>query len=387
MQKEQLRKEFYQLYGREGEHPVEFFFSPGRVCLIGEHIDYNGGLVMTAGLSLGITAAFRKTDNKVIWMRSTLDSHDEVVPLTADLHYQPERTWGNYPLGVVKYLREAGYQLSGCEVLFHSEMPVGAGLSSSAAVEMLTAYLFTRATDDKELIELAQLAQKAENQFVRMQCGIMDQYSVGLAKEGHAMVINCDTLEHEQVPLALEGYSLLLLNTRAERKLTDSKYNERRAESARALEILQDDLRINKLVDATEDSVHRLIHDPVIRNRALHTVREHQRVIDAAVALKAGKLEAFGKLMNESHRSLSELYEVAGPHLDAFVHAAWQHPACIGAKMSGGGFGGCAVALVQTEAVADFSDFVLQQYQQKTDLKGEVYEAQAVGRVGEMREN
>lgn len=384
MQTEQLRKQFYQLYGREGEHPVEFFFSPGRVCLIGEHIDYNGGLVMTAGISLGIMAAFRKTDNRVIWMRSTLDSHDEVVPLSSDLSYKPERTWGNYPLGIIKNLREAGYQLSGCEVLFHSGMPVGAGLSSSAAVEVLTAFMFTRAKRETELVQLAQLAQRAENEFVGVQCGIMDQFSVAMAQKDHAMVINCDTLEYEQVPLKLQGYSLLLLNTRAGRKLTDSKYNERRAESARALQILQEDLPIKKLVDATEDSVHRLIHDQLIRNRALHTVQEHQRVMDASLALKAGNIQAFGKLMNESHRSLSELYEVAGPHLDAFVHAAWQHPGCVGAKMSGAGFGGCAVALVKTEAVADFSDFVLKQYQHQTDLVGAVYEAEVVGRVGEV---
>lgn len=382
-----LKQEFKELYGHEGDYPIEYLFSPGRVCLVGEHIDYNGGDVMPAAISRGTYAVFRRTNNKVVWMRSTLDKHDVLIPLSDNLLPNDKHGWGNYPISIMHMLRKAGHELTGCEVLFHSDMPVGAGLSSSASVQVLTAYMFLRADNDRSFMELAILAQKAENDILGLKCGIMDQFAVAMSKVGHVLRLNCDTLAYEHIPVDMAGYSLVVLNTNKPRKLIESKYNERVAECAQALDILQRQLRIESLAHADEDAVQRLLRDPIIKQRALHVVGEQQRVMSAERALRANDLKALGDIMTASHRSLSELYEVAGPELDALVIAALQHDGCLGAKMTGAGFGGCAVALVEQSAAEELMKDVLCTYNNATGLVGEAFEVDLNGRVGKLSDD
>lgn len=376
-----LKQEFKELYGHEGDYPIEYLFSPGRVCLVGEHIDYNGGDVMPAAISRGTYAVFRRTNNNVVWMRSTLDKHDVLVPLHDDLLPKKKYGWGNYPVAMMYMLRKAGYDLTGCEVLFHSDMPVGAGLSSSASVQMLTGYMFKRAETDKAFIELAQLAQKAENDVLGLNCGIMDQFAVAMSKPNEVLKLNCDTLAYKHIPVNMDGHSLVVFNTNKSRKLTESKYNERVAECAQALDIIKQKLRIDSLAHADEDTVQRLLRDPIIKQRAMHVVGEQQRVESAERALNNNDLKAFGNIMTASHRSLSELYEVAGPELDTMVIAALQHDGCLGAKMTGAGFGGCAVALVEQAAVNELIEDVLRTYNNNIGLVGEAFEVEINGRV------
>lgn len=381
-----LKKEFKELYGHEGDHPIEYFFSPGRVCLVGEHIDYNGGDVMPAAISRGTYAVFRRTNNNIVWMRSTLDKHDVVIPLHDNLLPKEHYGWGNYPLAMIHMLRKQGHELTGCEVLFHSDMPVGAGLSSSASVQVLTGYMFNRPETEEGRIELAVLAQKAERDVLGLNCGIMDQFAVAMSRRDHLLRLNCGTLNYQQLPLLLEDHSLVVFNTNKPRKLVESKYNERVAECDQALEILKRSLRIDHLAQADEEAVMRLLRDPIIQNRALHVVGEQQRVDAAARALQNNDIKAFGNIMTASHRSLSELYEVAGLELDTMVIAALRHEGCLGAKMTGGGFGGCAVAIVEKDAVESLIEDVLYHYNSVTGYTGEAFEVSVndgVGRVSE----
>lgn len=350
-----LKSEFIRLYG-EGE--VRVFHSPGRVNLIGEHIDYNGGYVFPCALDFGTFACVReREDNKVNLASTNLD-----LKVTADLDnliYDEKDDWANYPKGAMKVMVDAGYKVGGMDILVSGNIPNGAGLSSSASLEVLTGViineLFNNGTIDR--VEIVKLSQKAENQFVGVNCGIMDQFAVGMGKKNKAILLDCNSLKYDYADVNIGDYSLVIMNTNKRRSLSESKYNERRAECDEALSILQKSKNIGALCELTVEEFNALAHDiekENVRNRAKHAVYENERVKKAYDCLNKGELKEFGELLIQSHDSLKDLYEVTGKELDTLVYEAIKAPGCIGARMTGAGFGGCAIALVDKALLEDF---------------------------------
>lgn len=350
-----LKSEFIRLYG-EGE--TRIFHSPGRVNLIGEHIDYNGGYVFPCALDFGTFACVRKReDNKVNLASTSFD-----LKVTADLDnliYDEKDDWANYPKGVMKVMVDAGYKVGAMDILVSGNIPNGAGLSSSASLEVLTGViineLFNNGTIDR--VEIVKLSQKAENQFVGVNCGIMDQFAVGMGKKNKAILLDCSSLKYDYAEVNIANYSLVIMNTNKRRVLSESKYNERRAECDEALSILQKSKNIGALCELTVEEFNALAHNiekENVRNRAKHAVYENERVKKAYDCLNKGELKEFGELLIQSHDSLKDLYEVTGKELDTLVYEAIKAPGCIGARMTGAGFGGCAIALVDKALLEDF---------------------------------
>lgn len=376
----ELIRKFQEVYGPTTE-AIHTFFSPGRVNLIGEHIDYNGGYVFPAALTIGIHAAVKVRSDKQVRVRSVNAEGEFIFPIDKDLKYDPADGWANYPKGIITALAAQGHKLVGADVLYWGNLPDGAGLSSSACIEVLTGYwaLTLSKTQNINRVELAKLCQKVENSFIGVNCGIMDMFAVAVGKRNHAMLLDCATLNYQLVPSDIAGYQLIIMNTNKRRELADSKYNERRAECESALAILQKaypEAGLSDLVAATQDQIEASIADPVLKKRALHVVSENQRVLKAVEVLRAGDIEAFGKLLNASHASLKDDYEVTGLHLDAIVAAAQQQPGCIGARMTGAGFGGCALAVVSEQDVPKFIEHVGAQYTLATQLTASFYISQ-----------
>ncbi len=360
------------------EDEVRLFFTPGRVNIIGEHIDYNGGFVFPCALDFGTYAAVRvRNDRKVKF--ATLNFDLEVTVDLNDNIYKEEDGWTNYPKGVIKMYEELGYKVPGFDILYYGNIPNGAGLSSSASVEVLTATIINALTGGNvEMIDLVLLSQKAENEFVGVNCGIMDQFAVGMGKEDHAILLNCDTLEYEYAPFKLSGVKIVIGNTKKRRGLADSKYNERRSECDYALNKLQEKLDIKYLCDIDSETFEankQLIDNDLARNRAKHAVYENERVKACMKALNNNDLVKVGELLNQSHKSLRDLYEVTGVELDIMVEEAWKIKGTIGARMTGAGFGGCIVALVKEEAVDEFIEEVGNNYKARIGIKPEFYVA------------
>jgi galactokinase len=358
----ETRKAFSEAYGLTGA--VQTYFCPGRINLIGEHIDYNGGFVFPAALTLGITACiFRRNDDVVRFSSTTIPGTIE-IRLSEPLENKPSQHWANYPIGVLAFLLKEGYALSGADVMFSSTLPDGAGVSSSAAIEVLTAYMFLAENGHPEpdRVWLSTFAQKVENEFIGVNCGIMDQFSVANGKKGQGILLNCNNLDFRYVPIELGNYRLMILNTNKRRELADSKYNERRAECDKALAILNKSGSYPDLCSANLDSVKSLMADPVIQARAFHVVTENQRVLEASQVLEEGNLARFGQLLNESHYSLRNQYEVTGKELDVITEVARTQPGCLGARMTGAGFGGCAIAIVDRDAIPAFEESVQIQF-------------------------
>lgn len=376
-----LRSKFNEVFKKE----KLYFFAPGRVNLIGEHTDYNGGHVFPCALSFGTHCVFCKRDDKKVHLYSL--NFPEKGIIDADLSaisYDKKQDWANYPLGVIKTLQNHGYNINqGFELMFWGDIPNGAGLSSSASIELATAVAMNKVFNLYiPQVELVKFCQEAENKFVGMNCGIMDQFAIGMGKEGCAVLLDCNTLNYEYAPLDLKGVSIVIMNTNKRRELADSKYNERRSECERALKELQRKLPIKSLGDLSIDEFEKnkeLITNPTDRKRAKHAVYENQRTLQAVERLKAGDLKTFGKLMNESHISLRDDYEVTGKELDTLAEAAWQQPGVLGARMTGAGFGGCAIALVQDADVKHFIDNVGKIYREKTGLQADFYIASVGG--------
>lgn len=367
-----IKKSFHEEYGANGD--LRCFFAPGRVNLIGEHIDYNGGLVLPAAVSLGIYGGKRLRNDDLIRLRSRNQPGETILDLKGTILFNPDVRWANYPAGVIRALLQEGYTLSGCDILFMSDLPEGAGLSSSAALEVLTAYMMLHPLlgDHIDRVALARICQRVENDFVGVNCGIMDQFAVALGKTDHAILLNTNTLHHDYVPVRLDGYKLLILDTRKPRELSDSKYNERRQECDEALACIQRVHPIKTLVEA-ELADLKAIADPVLKKRARHVITEQQRVLQSVAALKQGDLPAFGKILNASHHSLKDDYAVTGFELDTIVEQAWQVPDCLGARMTGAGFGGCAIALVKDAAIQSFSRALETGYGEKTQRYPAIY--------------
>ncbi len=373
---ENVKNEFVNRYG-EGSN-IRAFFTPGRVNIIGEHIDYNGGFVFPCALDFGTYAVVRKRNDRKARF-ATMNFDLEVTVDLDNIVYDEAHDWVNYPKGVIKMYEKIGPKVPGFDVLYYGDIPNGSGLSSSASLEVLTATMINvLAGGDIAPIQLVQLSQKAENEFVGVNCGIMDQFAVGMGKEDHAILLDCNTLEYQYVPFKLDGVKIVIANTKMRRGLADSKYNERRSECEEALRDLQDVLKIDYLCDmdeATFDQHAELINNPIARNRAQHAVYENQRVLKCVDALKKGDLETVGDLLYASHDSLRDLYEVTGKELDIMVEEAKKISGVLGSRMTGAGFGGCTVSLVEDEQVDAFIKNVGENYQKRTNLEPEFYVA------------
>jgi galactokinase len=372
----QLKEQFNRKYG-ESSTEVSVFQAPGRVNLIGEHTDYNGGYVFPAALTIGTTMMARKREDGIFRFAST-NFAAEVELDGSDVAFRKEDDWVNYPKGMIHHLKKRGYMFSGADILYHGEIPNGSGLSSSASIEVVTGYGLA-ALEGKPIdkVELALVAQEAENQFMRVNCGIMDQFAVSIGKKDHAIMLKCDNLDYELVPFKAEGYKLIIGNTNKRRGLVDSEYNARRAQCEEAVSLLKNEFKdLQYLCELTPQQFERsfaLIEDEVVRRRAEHAITENDRVIQSVKALKANDLEQFGELMNDSHTSLKDLYEVTCFELDVMVEEARKIPGVLGSRMTGAGFGGCTVSLVAEESVEQFIAEVGKTYTDKTGLKAEFY--------------
>ncbi len=350
----------------------------GRVNIIGEHIDYCGGKVFPAALSLVNTVYARPNGTDKINIEFT------TLPdkISIDLNKLDEYTdlkYANYHAGCASVWKKAGHAVCGCDILQDCKVPFGSGLSSSAAIEVSTIAAFAALTGEKiDRVEIALAAQRAEREYVGMNCGIMDQYASSCGKKNHAMLLDCKTLDCEYVPIELGKYSLVITNCNKPHSLVESKYNERRAETDAALEILAEKLGISCLAElktADLDKCRPLLSGKLF-DRVKHVAEECERVNKAAAAMKSGNIKELGALLNSSHASLAELYEVTGKELDALSKAAREHDACVGSRMTGGGFGGCTVSLVLTEAIADFKSHVAVEYERATGYKPTFYECE-----------
>src|SRR5436190_3826994 len=371
--KDELKEKFRSQFHKD---PERVFFCPGRVNLIGEHIDYNGGEVMPCAISLGTYLAVSRNQEKIFRFRCLN------FPETADLHLQSSysktgKEWFNYPLGVINEFIKNGNIVSGLDMLFYGTLPIAAGLSSSASVEVLTGFALQAMFQSSfSMPEIALLSKKVENEFIGVNCGIMDQFAVAMGKKDKAILLNCDTLEYEYLPFETGDYILTIINSNKQRALAESKYNERFEECSAALKLLKKELDVENLCDVDVDTFqahHHLINDPVLEKRALHVVTEYQRVQEAKEALNMGKLSAFGVLMYASHNSLKVLYEASGKELDTIVEFCKVYDSCIGATMTGAGFGGCAIALIHKDTSGDFSDELIPYYQTRIGYPPSVF--------------
>lgn len=378
MMKKKLFDMFAELFGdSEG---ARFYFSPGRVNLIGEHTDYNGGHVFPCALTLGTYGAARKReDNKIHLYSMNLDSFGVVETSLDDLTNKKEYNWANYPLGIVWAFKEKGHTItSGFDMVIWGNIPNGSGLSSSASLEVLTGVILTDLFEIKDLsmTDLALIGQYSENNFNGCNCGIMDQFAVAMGKKDHAIFLDTSDLSYEYAPCVLDGAKIVITNSKVKHSLVDSAYNDRRNECAAALKALQSELDIQALGDLTpeEFEAHKsLIKDEIQLQRAKHAVYENQRTIDAVTALKAGDIESFGKLMNQSHISLRDDYDVSCEEIDILVDLAWKIPGVLGSRITGGGFGGCTVSIVKDESIDTFIETIGKTYLEKVGHEAEFY--------------
>ncbi|WP_054711215.1 galactokinase [Bacillus sp. JCM 19041] len=355
-------------------------FAPGRMNIIGEHTDYNGGNVLPAAISFGTYALGSKREDGLIRVSSLNFPEDGLITFRVDdLDYKQEDGWANYPKGMFRYLHEAGHILpGGVDILFYGDIPNGAGLSSSASIELATGVLLSSLFNlDVERKDLVLIGQQVENEFLGISSGIMDQFAVGMGKANHAIRLNCESLEYEYAPLMLDGYSFIIMNTNKKRTLVSSSYNERRKQCEAALKQLNKESNVSYLCQLTpkqfEASKH-LIGDPIQRKRAKHVIYEHARTAEAVKRLASGDLSGFGQLMNESHLSLEHEYEVTGVELDTIVHTAWKQQGVLGARMTGAGFGGCAIAIVKNEDVVAFIENTKKVYKEVIGYDASLYQ-------------
>ena len=379
---DQVRADFAKVFGVEADHT---FFSPGRINLIGEHTDYNGGHVFPAAISLGTYGAARKRDDQLLRFFSGNFEEKGIIEVSLEnLHFEPEHNWTNYPKGVLHFLQEAGHTIDrGMDVYVYGNIPNGSGLSSSASLELLTGVIAEKLFDlQLERLDLVKIGKLTENEFIGVNSGIMDQFAIGMGADQRAIYLDTNTLEYDLVPLDLKDNVVVIMNTNKRRELADSKYNERRAECEKAVEELNRKLSITTLGELDEwsfDEYSYLIEDENRLKRARHAVLENQRTLQARAALQAGNLEKFGRLMNASHVSLEHDYEVTGLELDTLVHTAWEQEGVLGARMTGAGFGGCAIALVGKDAVESFKENVGRKYQEVVGYAPSFYIAEVAG--------
>jgi galactokinase len=374
----ELEKEFRKRFNRDAQR---IFFCPGRVNLIGEHIDYNGGQVMPCAISSGTWLLLAQNTDQVF--RFECVNFPETASLRLQSSYSKTgKEWFNYPLGMIHQLLQEGHTVSGLDMLFYGNLPIGAGLSSSASIEVLTGYAFSELFQlNISRKDLALLGKQTENEFIGVNSGIMDQFAVAMGQKDKAILLNCDTLDFEYIPFNIGDHVLAIINSNKQRSLSESKYNERFAECGAALKLLKKEIDAEFLCEISPSIFNankHLLKDPVLEKRALHVVTENERVIQATKALKAGDLKLFGELMYASHQSLKELYEVSGKELDTLVDFCKTYPGCIGARMTGAGFGGCAIAVVRKDSFDDFAAKITAHYSGKIGYAPQVF-ASAIG--------
>ena len=387
--KKRLIKEFTDIFEVPGE---ALFFSPGRVNLIGEHTDYNGGMVFPCAITFGTYAVVSKRTDSCMRLFSNNFKEKGIIDVALQtLHYDKKDDWANYVKGVLYFLQQEGFEIPcGLNILIEGNIPNGAGLSSSASLEVLTGTILKETFQlPISKLDIIKLSQKAENQFVGMNCGIMDQFIIGMGKKDHAIALDTGTLEYTYAPVQLKQASIIIMNTNKQRGLTDSKYNERRAECEHALSQIQTVVKIKNLCDLKEtefEKVQHVITSPVERKRARHAVLENIRVKKAIAALEKNDIEEFGALMNASHISLRDDYEVTGIELDTLVKSAWNQSGTIGARMTGAGFGGCAIAIVRNDDIEDFTAAVRREYTQAIGYEPDFYIASIGDGAGKLAE-
>lgn len=378
---ENLMQEFMNVFHTTDEQ-IRAFFAPGRVNLIGEHTDYNGGHVFPCALSIGTYAIAKKRNDDMVRMYSMNFKNLDVITFSIKhLSYEQQHGWANYPKGVMDTFQKNGHNIeSGFDVLFYGNIPNGAGLSSSASIELATSVVLNGLFDlGIDMIRMVQLSQQAENEFIGVNCGIMDQFAIGMGKEQHAILLDCQTLQYTYSPIAMEGASLVIANTNKQRGLADSKYNERRGECERALKNLQQELTIASLGELSPELFEQykyLIENETDRKRAKHAVYENARTKEAVHCLQANDLIGFGQLMRQSHESLRDDYGVTGKELDALVAAAWAQEGTIGSRMTGAGFGGCTISIVQNNTIDSFIEQTGKIYTEQTGLTADFYVVQ-----------
>ena len=375
---ENLIKDFKEIFKYNGE--VETFFSPGRVNLIGEHTDYNGGFVFPCALDFGTYAVVKKKEDKIFRMYSKNFQNLGIIEFNLDnLVYDKKDNWANYPKGVIKTFLDRNYKInSGFDVLFFGNIPNGAGLSSSASIEVLTAIILKDLFKlDVDMIEMVKICQATENSFIGVNCGIMDQFAVGMGKKDNAILLDCNTLKYEYVPVKLKNMSIVIANTNKKRGLADSKYNARRADCQAAVKTLNKNgvniKYLGELTVAEFEKVKHFLTDEDQLKRATHAVTENERAKIAVEFLKKDDIAEFGRLMNKSHISLRDDYEVTGLELDSLVKAAWEEKGTVGSRMTGAGFGGCTVSIVENDYVDSFIKNVGKKYKEKTGLEASFY--------------
>ena len=372
----ELQAKFTDIFNNKNE---KIFFAPGRVNLIGEHTDYNGGHVFPCAITQGTYALTRSIPERKLRLFFLNFEDTGIIEIDLDnMKFDPKDNWANYPKGVFHHLKQKGAKFdSGLEILFFGNIPNGAGLSSSASIELASCILVKNIYNlDYDMIELIKLSQKVENEFIGVNSGIMDQFIIGMGKKDTALLLDCNTLKYRYVPLILDGYSIIISNTNKKRTLADSKYNERRSQCEAALADIQKVLSIKSLGELTEKEFEKykhLIADETNMKRARHAVYENLRTLEAVECLTANDLEKFGKLMISSHDSLRDDYDVAGVELDTLVQVALKQKGVIGSRMTGAGFGGCTVSIVKDENIDDFIKNTGKEYQEKTGLTADFY--------------
>ena len=371
--RDQLIDAFFERYQ---QHATATYFAPGRVNLIGEHIDYNGGLVMPCAITAGTWLLLTPNNENVIRFKSLNFEEETVIPIEKS-YVKTSSSWFNYPLGVFHELQQQDWVSGGLDLLYFGNIPIGSGLSSSASIEVLTAFALNDYYSlDHDKLELVKLSKRVENNFIGVNSGIMDQFSIAFGEAHKALVLNCDTLKYKVVDCELGDYVLAIINTNKARQLAESKYNERVQECKDGLDALNEEINITHLCELTGEKLalhNHLIKDLTVLKRVTHVVKENDRVHLAAKALNAGELEEFGRLMYASHQSLKELYEVTGKELDAIVDFCASYENVIGARMTGAGFGGCAIALLKKGAEEDFAKRLTEDYVAKVGYPAAIY--------------
>lgn len=377
-----MDKDLHNIFATKfGKAATGDYFAPGRINLIGEHTDYNGGYVFPAAITIGTYGVARSREDDLVRLYSENFPEAGIMEFTLDeLNYAKKHDWANYPKGMLKFIQEKVQTIDhGFEIVFYGTIPNGAGLSSSASIELLTGVIIRDLFDlNIEMLDLVKIGKTVENKFIGVNSGIMDQFAIGMGQKDHALLLDTNTLDYEVVPAEFGDYVIAIMNTNKRRELADSKYNERRSECEEALKRLQTKLAIKSLGELDEATFFAntdLIGDATLIKRAKHAVTENQRTLKAKTALEAGDLVQFGKLLDSSHESLQKDYEVTGVELDTLVKAAQDHPGSLGARMTGAGFGGCAIALVKNTEWDDFVEKVSAQYLEKIGYQTDIYKA------------